>query len=367
MSSSPQPFDIPRRFSLSGQAADAMRKAVAEGVWKDFLPSERRLCDLLKVSRPTVRTALSQLEKEGMIEIRQGCRIRLKSPPAGSGPPVNRLVGLVTHEPIAHMSLATFKGITEMRTHLVEQGFTTEILVCPKGSVRAQRIRLAQFVRQNRVFCCVLLSVSQGIQLWFQENGVPALVLGSSHPGVALPSLDLDYRSICRHAVGVLLTRGHRRVALVVPDFGVAGDLASEEGFKEGAATRNDREPVRATIVRHNGTAANLGAKLDLLFASDQAPTALLVAKPQHVFIVLFYLLKRGITVPDQVSIIARDYDHIFEIVNPTVAHYALKEEAFAKRLSRMMLRMVGSDYIAPEPNLIIPEYVAGGTVKRLV
>jgi LacI family transcriptional regulator len=366
MSSSPQPFDIPRRFSLSGQAADAMRKAVAEGLWKDFLPSERRLCDLLQVSRPTVRTALSLLEKDGLIEIRQGCRIRLKARPAGPVPSANRLVGLVTHEPVAHMSLTTFKGITEMRTHLAEQGFTTEILVCPKGSVRAQRARLEQFVRQNRVFCCVLLSVSKGIQLWFQENRVPALVLGSCHPGVALPSLDLDYRSVCRHAVGALLTRGHRRLALVVPDSGVAGDLASEEGFKEGAAARNEREPMRAMIVRHNGTAANIGAKLDQLFASDQAPTALLVAKPQHVFIVLIYLLKRGLMVPDTVSIVARDYDHIFEIVNPPIAHYALKEETFANRLSRMILRLVGSDYLAPEPNLIIPEYVPGGTVKRL-
>lgn len=366
MNSSPHPFDIPRRLSLSGQATDAIRKAVAEGLWKDFLPSERRLCDLFQVSRPTIRTALQVLQKEGMIEIRQGCRIRLKARSAGPEPRVNRLVGLVTHEPVSHMSLSTFKGITEMRTHLAEKGFTTEILVCPPGSARAQRARLEQFVRQNRVFCCVLLSVGKGIQLWFQENGVPALVLGSCHPGVALPSLDMDYRSICRHAVGTFLTRGHRRIALVVPDSGVAGDLASEEGFREGATRPSGRDPIRPVIVRHNGTAASIGHKLDVLFASEQAPTALLVAKPQHVFIVLIYLLKRGLMVPDTVSIIARDYDHIFEIVNPPIAHYARKEETYVGRLSRMMLRMVGHDYLAPEPNLILPDYVPGGTVKKI-
>ena len=137
MSRQPAPFDIPRRYSLSGQVADSIRKAVAEGVWKDFLPSERRLCELLQVSRPTVRTALHLLEQDGLIQIRQGHRNRLRPQAKGDAKPGSRRVGLITAEPVSHMSRSTFQRITEIREHFAEQGFGTEMMVCAHGALRA--------------------------------------------------------------------------------------------------------------------------------------------------------------------------------------------------------------------------------------
>jgi LacI family transcriptional regulator len=360
------PFEIPKRFSLSAQAAASIAKAIDAGTWEEFLPSERRLCELFQISRPTIRTALHLLAKEGRIEIHQGRRNRLLAPTADTNRRQNRLVGLITHEPVAHMPLSSYQRISEMRSSLAEQGFATEILVCPPHSARTQRRKIEDFVRQNRVFCCVLLSVSQELQSWFSEHSVPALVLGSCHPDVTLPSLDVDYRSVCRHAAGIFLGKGHRRLALLVPNSAVAGDLASEAGFREAVAQRPASEDARAHIIRHNGTAQSISMKLDALFNSPQAPTALLVAKPQHVFIVIIYLLKRGLSVPDTVSFMARDYDHSFETVMPPIAHYGFGDESFYHRLSRLLLQMVSQGYLSPEPNLIFPKYNAGGTVKVL-
>ena len=366
MISSNVPFDIPKRFSLSAQAAGSIRKAIEDGTWHENLPSERRLCELFKVSRPTIRTALHVLAKEGLLDIRQGRRNRLLAAPREGSRQQNKMVGLVAHVPMTHVALTAYQGVSDMRAHLAEQGFATDILICPTHSPRLQRRKLEEFVRQNRVFCCVLLSVSREIQEWFSEHAVPALVLGSCHPEVKLPSLDFDHRSVCRHAAGLFLGKGHRRIALVVPNEGLAGDLASEEGFLEAVAQRSDADDARAVIVRHNGTAQNISAKLDALFNSPRAPTALLVAKPQHVFIVIIYLLKRGLSVPDTVSLIARDHDHVFELVSPPIAHYKFEEGTYAPRLSRLMLQMVSQGYLAPEPNLIFPAYLPGGTVKQI-
>lgn len=365
MSSSHPSFALPTRVSLSVQAANTIRQAIADHAWKEYLPSERRLCEMFRVSRPTIRTALHMLAKDGLIEIHQGRRNRLLAPSKKNSGPQSRLVGLVAPEPVSHLSLSTYQGITEMRAQLAEEGFTTEILICPPGSARIQERKINEFIRQNRVFCCVLLSVSRELQQWFSAHSVPALVLGSCHPEVNLPSLDVDYRSVCRHAAGILLGKGHRRMALIVPNSGVAGDLASEEGFSDAIAQHHPKE-VRATIIRHNGTAANITLKLDALFNSAHAPTALLIAKPQHVLIVIIYLLKRGLTMPDTVSLIARDYDHNFGIVSPPIAHYSFEEGAFAHRLSRLMLQMVHQGYLPPEPNLIFPKFLPGGTVKQL-
>ncbi len=363
MNSHPGAFDIPRRLSLSAQAAAAIRKAVGENAWRDFLPSERRLCEMFQVSRPTIRTALQLLAKEGLIEIRHGRRNRLlPSAPHPAASP-SRLVVLVSHQPLSHTSLTAYQGISEMRAHLAGHGFTTEILLCPAGSAAAQRRKLDSFMRQNHVFCCVLLSVSRELQQWFSTHAIPALVLGSCHPEVKLPSLDVDYRSVCRHAVGVLRGRGHRRIAFLVPHSGVAGDLASEEGFREGLATPSGVDGLDCPIVRHNGSTAQLAAKLDALFASPEAPTALLIAKPQPTFSVIVHLLRRGLRVPDTVSLIARDHDHLFE---NAISHYRFEGETFAHRLSRLMLQMVSQGHLPPEPSLIFPRYVSGGTVRRI-
>jgi DNA-binding LacI/PurR family transcriptional regulator len=361
MSSHPGAFDLPQRLSLSAQTATAIRKAIEANAWQDFLPSERRLCDMFQVSRPTVRTALQQLAKEGLIEIHQGRRNRLLAT-ARTAAPRSRLVVLVSHQPMSQMTLTSYQGISEMRTHLAEHGFATEVFVCPAQSAKVQQRKLDVFLRQNRVFCCVLLSLSKELQEWFAAHAIPSLVLGSCHPAVKLPSLDVDYRSVCRHAAGLLRGQGHQRIAFIVPNSNVAGDLASEEGFLGGCTPRRPDDGSEALIVRHSGTPVNIAAKLDALFASARPPTALLVAKPQHVFFVVVYLLRRGIKVPQNLSLIARDHDHLFE---DAISHYRFEGETFAHRLSRLMLQMVNHDYLPPEPNLIFPHYVSAGTVKQ--
>mgnify|MGYP001346109550 CR=1 FL=1 len=366
MSSPNAPFDLPQRFPLSVQAAGLIKKAFEDGTWGEHLPSERRLCEIFRVSRPTIRAALLLLVKEGILETHPGRRKRLLKSSQKKPHQQNKMVGLVAHVPMTHVALAAYESISEMRAHLAEQGFTTDVLICPTHSPRVQRRKLEEFVRRNRVFCCVLLSVSREIQEWFSQNSVPALVLGSCHAKTKLPSLDVDHRSVCRHAAGIFLGKGHRRLALIVPNSGLAGDLASEEGFREAVAQRADADDTQAIIVRHNSTAPSIIAKLDALFDSPRPPTALLVARARHVFVVIIYLLKRGLTVPDTVSLIARDHDPLFEFVSPAINHYRFEEGSFAPRLSRLMLQMVSQGYLPSEPNLMFPDYFPGGTVKQL-
>jgi DNA-binding LacI/PurR family transcriptional regulator len=357
-------FEIPQRHSLSAQAADALRRAIQQGAWQGSLPGERRLCDLLKVSRTTIRTTLQTLARDGLIEIRHRRRNRLLSfehrPPAAN----SRLVVLVSPEPITHLSSSAYAAVSDMRTCLAERGFTTEVLVCQARSKTARLHRLERFVRQNPVLCCLLLSVGRELQEWFMAHALPALVHGSCHPGVRLPSLDVDYRAVCRHAAVLLRRKGHRRIALIVPDSGAAGDLVSEEAFRAAVLAAPAEEGSQASVVRHDGTPEHLYNKLDGLFSAQRFPTALMVAKPPHTFLVAIYLMKRGLKVPDDVSLIARDQDHLFE---GTISHYRFRREAFSNRLTRLMLQLAVDGHIPAEPHLIIPNYVSGGTVRQLM
>ncbi|OIR03965.1 putative HTH-type transcriptional regulator YurK [mine drainage metagenome] len=366
MNSLQEAFSIPKRVSLSLQTVEAIRNAIEEGLWTDHLPSERRLCGMFQVSRPTVRAAVRQLAKEGLVVVRHGRSTDIVPQPKSAGSSKRRLVAIVTHEPLSLLASASYQGISEMRTHLAENNVASEIYVCPPRSSQAQLRKLGAFIRENKVSSCVLISVGKEIQQWFAERSLPALVLGSCHAGVNLPSLDLDMRSVCRHAAGTFLRKGHRRIALVVPNSGLAGDLASERGFLEAAEQWARPSEIEAIVVRHDGTARNLGMRLDALFNSNRAPTALLVAKPQHVMIVVLYLLTHGISVPGRVSLIARDHDNLFTQVIPPIAHYSLRGDVFNHRLTRLMLQLANQGSLPAEPHLIFPQLFAGGTVGSL-
>ncbi len=362
-----QGIEIPKRTSLADQAAAGIRQAIAQGAWADFLPSERRLCEIFQVSRPTIRSALRSLAKSGSLEIRQGRRTRLLAPHPRAGVPPSRLIGLITQEDISHVTPSSYQLVSKMQAHLAEHGFSVEILVCPAVSARAQRRKLEAFLRQYRVCCCVLLSVSNNLKRWFAERNFPALVLGSCDADVQLPSIDIDFRSICRHAAGVFLRHGHRQIAIVLPNTQIGGDLASERGFEEAVAQWNltAQEPARAIIVHHNGTAQNITSRLDVLFNSPHAPTGLLVVKPLYVYVVIIYLLQRGLAVPNTVSLIARDQDHVFEMVNPPITHYKYQGDVFVHRLTRLVLKLINQGSLKPEAVLLFPDYVKGGTCKK--
>lgn len=353
-------LEIPRRISLSSQIAAAIRKGIEDRVWVDYLPGERRLCETFQASRPTVRAALGALAKDGWFEIQQGRRNRIRARGRSrTRDAARRSVGIIVHQPYSQLGATLTQGLSEMRVHLAEQGFSSEIYVCPAHSSRATQRGLEAFLRQNRVSCCVLVSASRVVQRWFSDRSIPALVLGSCHPSVKLPSLDVDYRAVCHHAAGVFLAKGHRNIAFVVPDLGTAGDLASEQSFREAV----EQKGGRAMIVRHKSTALSITAKLDALFRSAHPPTALLVARTPFVFIVIMHLLNRGLGVPHAVSFIARDSEAMFEKVEPPVAHYSFKPDAYIRQLCRLVLQMT-TERPVPRPTLIVPKFFPGKTVK---
>ncbi|MBM3844499.1 MAG: GntR family transcriptional regulator, partial [Verrucomicrobia bacterium] len=58
---------VPQRHSLVGQTVACLQSAIAAGQWREWLPAERALCELLQVSRSTLRRALAQLQRDGAI------------------------------------------------------------------------------------------------------------------------------------------------------------------------------------------------------------------------------------------------------------------------------------------------------------
>ena len=355
--------NLPQRISLVAQTASVLKDEIQSGRWSTQLPGEHDLRALLHVGRVTLRSALNQLQREGWIRTSQGKRReiverRRLGPPARS----DRVV-LLTPLPLAHLQPRTILWIDGLREHLSEAGYRLEVHEhrdCYSG--RPERA-LESLARRLSAAGWVLSQSTAPMQQWFAQRAMPCVITGSRHEGVLLSSVDRDHRAISRHAAGLFLARGYRRLALINPVPVLAGDRESEEGFKEGLQKCPD-DPG-SWITYHNGTVNDICAKMELLLKRSQPPEAFLVTRPHHALTVTSYLTSRGLRFPKDVALISRDDDTFLESMVPSVARYSHSPIVFAKAISSLVLTMVRGEAAGPKDHRIMPKFVHGQTLGQ--
>jgi len=345
--------------TLAAQVAARIAREISRGTWISVLPSERALTETLKVSRKTVRKSIAELQRNGLIKTssRLGHRIVARS----ESPAISQelSVGLLAPESLDKLPSYTALWFDEFRAVLFEHGIRLTAFSSCRFFSRGMNESLARLMRQSPQTCWVLTHSNEDVQRWFFNSQVPCIVAGSCHPAIQLPSVDLDYFAVCRHAVGAMLRQGHRRVAFLIQRSQRAGDLDSEAGF-EDAVKRSARPDLESSVVHHDGTTDGVWRMLGRLFDSSTPPTALLVAKPVFYLTTVTFLAERGLRVGRDVALICRDHDTFLSYLRPTPAGYAFSPKTFAKRLVPLVLARVRNQKITHLDQRIEPEFIAG-------
>lgn len=355
---------IPQRILIATQTANVLRAGLKKGIWRGELPGERSLCERLSVSRPTLRTALEQLTREGWLEVSQGRARRILRPGSERRPARTEAVGLLTPVGLHAVPPFVLSWIDELREHLGRNGQPLEVQVVPGCFVQRPVKALESLVRRAPACVRVLYQATEPMQRWFEQNDVPCVLAGSSFPGVTLPSVDIDYRAACLHATNLLLAKGHRRIALVARGQPLGGDVESELGFREAFAKLRTQS-AQPIFLRHNDTIHGLCAQLDKLFrARGTAPTALLVARTHHALTAVTQLLRRGWKVPEEVAVISRDDDAFLDYAVPSLARYRSDATQFARRVERIVQQLKAGGKIARPQVRLMPRFIKGESVR---
>jgi DNA-binding LacI/PurR family transcriptional regulator len=219
---------------------------------------------------------------------------------------------------------------------------------------------LARLTAANSARCWLVARSNRPLQEWFAASGVPTLICGSAHPGVALPSVDIDHRALCRHAAGLFVRQGHRRLALFLEPGGHGGDVESEEGFREGlAAVPGAFAPIVCTPDR---TAPSIIREVQRLLARREPPTGLLLSNSYSYLTVLSYLGSIGRRVPRDMSVVSRDEETFLRYMHPTPTYYATPPAKFAQALHQALKRILAGDR-SPFASRIMPNLVPGESI----
>ncbi|HEX5223245.1 MAG TPA: GntR family transcriptional regulator [Verrucomicrobiae bacterium] len=354
---------LPRRSSLVAQTAVILRESIEAGVWKDFLPGEHELCERLQVSRVTLRAALLQLGREGWFQAQQGRRRQIVQK-RSSKARTSRSDRVVMLSPVTleKLQATTLFWVDALRDHLGAAGYRLEFHASHAVSAQHPEHALESLVQRFRPAGWVLYLSTAPVQEWFSKRGLPCVITGSPHPNVELSSVDMDYAATCSHAANLLAAKGRKRLALLMPRSGHAGNLESERGFME-AGEKLQAQGVHTLVSHHDGSITGICRALDNLLRAPQPATGILVAKPAHVITAVTHLLRRGVRLPEDVSLMARDDDPLLENLVPAVTRYHTDPVLFARKVSRLVVDLVRNGARRRHDSRLMPSLVRGETL----
>lgn len=352
---------VPKRPSLVFQTVSIIKDGIRHGIWKEYLPAESTLCERMQVSRVTLRAALEQLEREGWCTAGQGRRRRIKEHPQDDPRAPSDVVNLLSPLPLQSLPSSAIFWVDALRDHLAAAGFRLHFLASQAAFSQNPGRVLENLVHETRPAGWVLYLSNAAQQQWFSDRALPCVVSGSCHPGVELSSVDIDYAATCAHSVGLLSSRGRKQLALLMPHSGQAGNLESERGFMDALGRSNI---ARGKIAHHDGTVKNICSVLDRLLQASEPTDGLLVAKPAHVITALTHLLRSGVRLPRDISLISRDEDPMLEHLVPVVTRYHTDPAAFARKISRMVIARVSAGDAQPHKPRLMPTLFKGETLE---
>lgn len=356
---------IPARHSLITQAADILREELKTG--GEFLPSERFLADQLKVSRPTLRAALAMLRRAKLIRVipGQGSRI-VHQPQAGATNHSSKIVGILSTEPTHLLPSTEIFVIGELRRHLHQLGYQLEVFVDGRLRWRRPQSILKNLVRQHPVCGWLLETQRLPVQRWFADQRLPSIVLGTCYENIHLSSIDVDFRAVTRHATGLLLRLGHRRIILLIRQSGLAGDMESERGFLE-AFQSTAHAGVLPSVVYHNQTVEIIQDRLNSLFYSKNLPTAIIVSHSHDALTTLTCLTRMGFRIPKDVSLISRDDADFLAHVVPAMTRYIFNWGNFSRKVFRMITQITSTGQLTSQNVRMMPQFFKGETLAHLI
>jgi GntR family transcriptional regulator, arabinose operon transcriptional repressor len=279
----------------------------------DLLPPEPQFAEQLNLARSTVRQALAQMERNGLIRrirgkgtyIHEDASMRLRS-----GLDAFALIVPDTQSGYYPSLVAGFEEAAGAVRNQV-------IVVSTRNESSRQGDAILQLIDKQVAGVAIVPAMAPATPAYqvrqLQKHNIPVVLCHREVDGVRAPVLTFSARDIGRLAGQAILRRGHRRVAYVTTlrsGFGETYESGLRAALEAGGSSLpNDRAIYLGTAGYNDSEAYEQAMERALVglmsLPAAERPTALFTGFDATGELMYLQLMRRGVSVPADVSIVS--------------------------------------------------------------
>ncbi|MCF7674738.1 MAG: substrate-binding domain-containing protein [Akkermansiaceae bacterium] len=345
------------RLSVAEQTAEHLREGFRKGRWSGTLPGVLRLVAELDVSPPTLRAALRILEAEGLLVSHGKGRSRTIAKVAATRHALR--VGILIHD-VPMVAMAQDGLIHQIKHELEAVGYVVFFTRKSQIELGHDLQRIKAMIAKTPADAWIVGAGSHEVLEWFSGQAVPCLAIYGRTGDLPLARTGPDKAPAYQAATRQLIELGHRRIALITrstrrkPGPGRVERAFLHELVAHGIPTGDFNLPD------WKETPEGLTALLENLFRVTP-PTALIIEEEARLLATMAFLLRKGIKVPEQVSLVSTD-DESLTWCHPGFAHMTWDNALIVRRAVRWVAA-VGRGCADRKIINFPAEFVPGGSI----
>jgi DNA-binding LacI/PurR family transcriptional regulator len=325
--------------------------------------SDHELARISRLSRPTVRRALNDLERDGWIERRPGIGTFI-GPRAGmplhahldaTRAQVRRTVrlALVIHL-LGDLSHDWYAGgvMRGIDSAAEECGLLLELLGDRDGDIKSISRRLMQSRPDVLAFAAPPLR-RIAVLGEARRLDIPCIGTGTLLASIGVPTVCEDGHAAMKQAVRHLVERGHRKIGLAMGPFHLPWVFQRRQGYVDGLAECGI-EPDEGLVLWLSGSDPAANADLLRRYLDRRRPSALIFGSWAWAQAMAPLTRHGQLSIPRDLSIVTFDQQPTVETwlghVRPTVVSIPLAE--MGRRLAFMARDLAAGNPVAPVTTL---------------
>lgn len=256
--------------------------------------------------------------------------------------------------------------ITGMEDILRKHGYAT--IVCDCRTDKKLEREAVDFLYRKRVDGIINMPVdSTGAHLkQFETAKKPIVIIDRRLPQIACDSVLVDNRDAAKKAVDILIKSGHRHIGLITGPEEIYTAKERYYGY-EAALSEAGLKLEMELVVHSDYTIRGAVAGVEGLLDSHPEVTALFAANYEMTVGTMIVLSGRGISIPEQMSVIGFDNREFARALHPALTIITQPTEAIAAQVAETILdRLESEEQTAPRERYLKTEVMTGKSVRDL-
>ena len=333
------------------QVVEWVKENITNGTFQngDRLMSEMELSERFGLSRQTIRHATGELASLGYVTRVKGSGTYIGGAPGSETVsrktlrPKTMTIGVISTFYESYIFPDTLKGIERI---LSKNGYVMQVNFTDNRLHREEAV-LKTILEKDNVDGLIVEPAKSALpnpNLHYYEEilnrGIPVIFFNAFYRDIDIPCVRIDDTRVAAKATKVLIDAGHKKIAAVLKGDDGQGPLRYK-GYLEAMAEAGLRTEQENIMWLDTPETVSLADIEDYLFRRIGDSTGVLCYNDQVAYQLIDLFLKRGGSVPEDLSVVGIDDSYLAGIGKVPFTSFVHPKEQLGRKAAENLLRMI--------------------------